>query len=199
MTGDLEPSRRPRLVADRALPPYAYLPGRDPHPVRDPRGHSFGIEPDAPQPPDPQRWSTCHAYLYGIDLFNHGYYWEAHEAWEGLWRACGRRGPGAAFFKALIGFAATGLKLRAGNLKGARAHAARAAGLFHETALKIGSEEARYMGLDLPTLWRWAEDVAARPHMKGEQAGKAGTAVFEFVLWPAQPPGSSAGTHLMAR
>mgnify|MGYP001399614021 CR=1 FL=1 len=22
---------------------------------------------------------------YGVDLFNYGYWWEAHEAWEGLW------------------------------------------------------------------------------------------------------------------
>ncbi len=199
MTSDLAPSRRRRLVGDRALPPYAYLPGRYPHPVRDPRGHSFGIEPEAPQPPDPQRWWTCHGYLYGIDLFNHGYYWEAHEVWEGLWRACGRGGPGAAFFKALIGLAAAGLKLRAGNLRGAKSHAQRAAGLFHETALEIGSDEARYMGLDLQTLWRWAEDVAGRPHMDGEQESKAGRAVFEFALWPAQRPSPSAATQLMDR
>ncbi|TGQ49534.1 DUF309 domain-containing protein, partial [Mesorhizobium sp. M1C.F.Ca.ET.210.01.1.1] len=26
-------------------------------------------------------------FRWGIDLFNHGYYWEAHEAWEPLWHA----------------------------------------------------------------------------------------------------------------
>ncbi|MER9007639.1 DUF309 domain-containing protein [Mesorhizobium sp. M0862] len=25
-------------------------------------------------------------FRWGIDLFNHGYYWEAHEAWEPLWQ-----------------------------------------------------------------------------------------------------------------
>ena len=39
----------PRLVPDRPLPPYAYLPGRYPHPVRDPLGHSFGCKPDEPE------------------------------------------------------------------------------------------------------------------------------------------------------
>ncbi len=28
----------------------------------------------------------------GVDLFNHGYYWESHEEWESLWHAAGRRG-----------------------------------------------------------------------------------------------------------
>ncbi len=33
------------------------------------------------------------AFLWGLDLFNHGYYWEAHEAWEGLWQVADRDGP----------------------------------------------------------------------------------------------------------
>ena len=31
----------PRYAPDRDLPPYAFLPGRDPHPTRDPKGHSY--------------------------------------------------------------------------------------------------------------------------------------------------------------
>ena len=46
--------------------------------------------------------------LYGIDLFNHGFYWEAHEAWEGLWIACARRGPTATYLQAFITAAAAG-------------------------------------------------------------------------------------------
>ncbi len=37
-------------------------------------------------------WLRCRDYLRGIDLFNHGYYWEAHEVWEGLWHTAGHRG-----------------------------------------------------------------------------------------------------------
>ncbi len=184
MTNEADTSLPPRLAPDRPFPPYAYAPGRYPHPVRDPRGHSYGKEPETPEPPDPQQWRACDAYLYGIDLFNHGYYWEAHEVWEGLWIACGRRGPGATFFKALISLAATGLKVRVGNLRGVRGHAQRAAGLFYETALEIGSDEARYMGLDLHTLWRWAGDVAERPPVKGGDGSSGGTIVVDFVLWP---------------
>jgi Domain of unknown function (DUF309) len=50
-------------------------------------------------------------YLHGIDLFNHGFYWGAHEAWEGLWVACGRRGPTATYLQAL-NLAAAGFKAR---------------------------------------------------------------------------------------
>ena len=160
------------------------MPGRQPHPIRDPRGHSFGIKRDDPEPPDPRRWRTRRAYLYGIDLFNHGYYWEAHEVWEGLWRAYGRRGPTAAFFRALIGLAAAGLKVRGGNLRGVRTHARRAADLFNETVLEMGSVEVRYMGLDLHALARCAGDIGERPPVAGDDGSSAGSAVFDFLLWP---------------
>ncbi len=180
----MKPPTRPRLVPDRALPSYAYVPGRHPHPVRDPLGHSFGIGSDDPEPPDPQRWRACGAYLYGIDLFNHGYYWEAHEVWEGLWRACGRRGPAGTFFKALVGLAAAGLKVRMGNLRGVRKHAELAANLFDEIALGTGADETRFLGLDLHALSRWASDIAERAPVEGDDGSSAGTVVFDFALWP---------------
>jgi hypothetical protein len=45
------------------------------------------------------------AFLWGLDLFNHGYYWEAHEAWEGLWQVADRDGPLRVLFKGLNAFA----------------------------------------------------------------------------------------------
>jgi predicted metal-dependent hydrolase len=50
-------------------------------------------------------------YAFGVDLYNHGYFWEAHEAWEGLWREAddpARR----AFLQGLILCAAAALKAR---------------------------------------------------------------------------------------
>ena len=35
---------RPRWLPQKSFPPYAYLPGREPHPVRDPTGHSYHVE-----------------------------------------------------------------------------------------------------------------------------------------------------------
>ncbi len=37
----------------------------------------------------------------GIELFNEGHYWEAHEAWEEAWMP-DRHGPDSGFYKGLI-------------------------------------------------------------------------------------------------
>jgi hypothetical protein len=134
---DAVPETRPRFLPDEPLPPYTYVPGKTPHPVSDPAGHSFGVAPERPPTPDPERWWECRAYLRGIDLFNHGFYWEAHEAWEGLWHACGRKGTTADFLKGLIHLAAAGVKVRQGVPKGVVSHAARAEKLFHSIEQKV--------------------------------------------------------------
>lgn len=55
----------------------------------------------------------------GIDLFNAGEFWEAHEAWEGAWMPH-RKEPASDFFKGLIQVAAGwhhyGRRNRAGAL-----------------------------------------------------------------------------------
>ena len=81
MSEEPQGSPPPRLIPDKPFPPYAYLPGRNPHPVRDPEGHSYAAEPATAEPPDPADWRACEDYLYGIDLFNHGYYWESARQW----------------------------------------------------------------------------------------------------------------------
>ena len=68
----------PRWLPQKSLPPYAYLPGKNPHPVRDPTGHSYHVEPI---PVAAEVSLSSDAFLWGLELFNHGYYWEAHEAW----------------------------------------------------------------------------------------------------------------------
>jgi hypothetical protein len=141
-------------VPDEPLPPYAFVPGRAPHPTSDPAGHSFGKAHAPPEPLDPGRWSASKPYLYGIDLFNAGYYWEAHEQLEGLWRAAGRKGPVADFLKALIKLAAAGVKHREGKPAGVRSHAARAAELLRG----LGPEGA-FLGLPVNGLRELAEAV----------------------------------------
>lgn len=94
-----------------------------PHPQSDPAGHSFG-QSHAPQADD---------FDYAVDLFNLGYYWEAHEAWEALWHEAGRRGPRADYLKGLIKLAAAGVKAREANAQGVRRHAQRASELFTTT------------------------------------------------------------------
>jgi hypothetical protein len=153
-----DPASRPRLVPDRPFPPYSFVPGRFPHPVSDPAGHSHGQQAEPPAPLDPNRWQESSDYLYGLDLFNHGYYWEAHEAWEGLWHVAGREGTVADFLKGLIKLAAAGVKHREGKPDGVKSHACRAAELFHEVARSPGTE-GPFLGFRLGELIEVAEAI----------------------------------------
>lgn len=80
-----------RRYSQQALPRYRHRIGRTPHPLRDPQGHSHGqAEPCFPDL-RVEDWRRCEPFLHGLDLFNHGYWWESHELFEGLWGAAGRR------------------------------------------------------------------------------------------------------------
>jgi len=138
----------PRYAAATPLPPYAFVPGHGlPHPVNDPRGHLFAGDRVAgggpPAVPDGKsRVVTADVaagpqWRYAIDLFNHGFYWEAHEAWEGVWHALGRSTPAARFVQGLIHLAAAAVKVREGKSEGVRRHAARARTLL---AVGLGPE-----------------------------------------------------------
>lgn len=54
----------------------------------------------------------------GIELFNLGRYWEAHEAWERDWMP-DRKGPDSGFYKGLIQVAAGCLHYSRRNRRGA--------------------------------------------------------------------------------
>lgn len=54
----------------------------------------------------------------GVELFNSGRYWDAHEAWEHEWMP-DRKGPDAAFYKGLIQVAAGCLHYTRHNRRGA--------------------------------------------------------------------------------
>ena len=96
--------------SSRSFPPYTFVPGENPHPVRDPEGHSYGqFEHDAIQF-EPAQWQSCDEYLFGIDLFNYGYWWEAHEALESVWIAAGRTSQTGYFVQGLIQIAVAQLK-----------------------------------------------------------------------------------------
>jgi predicted metal-dependent hydrolase len=59
-------------------------------------------------------WQTSEDYLHAIDLFNEGYWWEAHETLEALWRIAGRGTPLGEFLQGLIQAAAALLKAAIG-------------------------------------------------------------------------------------
>lgn len=173
----------PRLT-DGPLPPYAYVPGRFPHPVRDPRGHTFGQAPPLVVLAENGDWRTCRAYLAGMDLFNYGYYWEAHESWESLWIALGRQGAQADFIKGLIKLAAAGVKAREGRPEGVARHARRAKELFQATMIQPTSDGATGWGLPLSELIDAAEQIARRPQSFVNADVSPVVVVFPFALQP---------------
>jgi uncharacterized protein len=163
---------RPRY-SSTVLPPYSYVPGFNHHPVSHPLGHMQGHAIQAASPLASDSWQTSDEYRHGVDLFNHGFYWEAHEAWESLWHAAGRRGPMAVWLKALIKLAAAAVKLREGNERGALRHAHRSRELiaelrhsddFQAAPRALAAEpmqEPHYCGMSLTDVESIAADIAS--------------------------------------
>ena len=162
-----------RHLPDRPLPPYAYVRGRGPHPLRDPRGHSYEKgrgrldgSPTASSPPlDPARSGASAEYLYGIDLFNHGFFWEAHEVWESLWNAAGRAGDTAELLRGLIKFAAAALKIREGAQRAAGRFATEAGEHIADLRTRLGRDT--FAGLDLAAVARSAARLDADREIHG--------------------------------
>lgn len=150
----MNPSPTQRLVPDVPFPPYTFVPGHAPHPKSDPKGHSFGVVGETVVPLDAERWRESRSYLFGLDLFNAQFFWEAHEQFEGLWLACGRRGMVANFLKGLIKLAAAGVKHLEGRPDGVKSHASRAAELFR------GVDADVFLGLKVADLIQLATDVS---------------------------------------
>lgn len=77
-----------RYAPDVPLPAARFVPGEGPRPTFDfaLRGALHGVaSPHAAAPLCAANWRNNTRFLFACDLFNHGYFWEAHEAWEELW------------------------------------------------------------------------------------------------------------------
>ena len=183
-----------RLCPDRPLPPYSYVPGRQPHPISDPTGHSYGMHLISPaevqQNPAASvnlvsGWRVSSDYLFGIDLFNHGFYWEAHETWEQVWIACGRSGREADFLKGLIKLAAAGVKVREGRPIGVQRHASRARELLQLVSEDMtGGLTAHMGGLDLNALCDAAEKISTNANSIVDDSDDRLTATLALNLFP---------------
>jgi predicted metal-dependent hydrolase len=143
---DLAPPRYTR----RPLPPYRFLPFQGsatlPHPRNDPKGHSYHADEEYLPGFAPADWPCCETYLYGIDLFNHGYWWEAHEALEAVWLAAGGRETDCGLFvQGLIQLAAAQLKRVIGSPGAAQSLTAAACD-------KLALVEGVYLGIAVATL-----------------------------------------------
>lgn len=116
------------------------------------------------------------AYRYGADLYNTGFYWEAHEVWEPVWMALPPNSRERITCQALIQAANACLKLRFG---GARAFGR----LAMEVARHAGEVTAtgnRAAGIDMHA-WSGAFASFAKDIAKGLEPG--------YGFSPAKVPG----------
>lgn len=149
----------------RELPSYSYVPGRFPHPISHPQGHSYGVEFDETVVPTKDSWHKCESYLWGVDLFNSGFYWEAHEAWEAAWIAAGRKGVVADFLKSLIKLAAAGVKVRENRPTGVHRHASRSIQLLGQI-----DDQNQFFGLNVSALMAFAQLLSEQAESLCEKA-----------------------------
>jgi hypothetical protein len=126
------------------FPSYRFVPGLTPHPRRHPKGHSYGVTETPPPVCEPGLWRENDVFRHGIDLYNFAYWWECHEALEGLWHLTGHQGTEAQFLQGLIQVAAANLRRLLGTPGGARRLGREAAGRLESVGRAV------YMGVRLP-------------------------------------------------
>ena len=129
---------------NKPFPDYRHVPGQTPHPIRDPGGHSYNRKAEKLGAFDPEDWRSCETYLYGIDLFNHGFWWETHEVLETVWIAAGRRTEAGLFIQGLIQIALAQLKALQGQNTTAQ-------NMARKGLDKMGHYPGRYLGIDIKT------------------------------------------------
>jgi predicted metal-dependent hydrolase len=102
-------------------------------------------------------WPRNEDYLFGVDLFNAGYYWEAHTFWERLWTVANEGiEPGVRdFLQGLVQLAAACLKRRQGELSGARKLVTRAKASFRRAVSE--ADRAPLLGVDRSLVEREVE------------------------------------------
>ena len=102
----------------------------------------------APVPPDDAK-----ILARGVELFNRGAFWEAHEAWEELWL---RAGPDIRLFvQGLIQLAAAWHHVGRGNHRGAER-------LFRSGLEKLAPYRPLHAGIDVSEAAARAEEMLAR-------------------------------------
>ena len=175
-----------RLLPNADLPPYTFIPGTSaPHPYRDARGHSYGRKPGPALPLSEPQWADNRGYLWGLDLFNLGFYWEASEEWENVARVTAADSLPNLFLRGLAKLAASGVKVREMSIHGVRRHAASAGEMFADVAAETDAEG--YCGLSFIEL-QFASDRAAQLLYKDELEAGRPLRVFPFLLVPSPLP-----------
>lgn len=160
------PGAPPLFLPDVAFPPYRFVPGHAPHPFL-PGGYAAGERPEPPPYVPLERWRESRPYLRGLDFFNRGWWWEAHESWESLWHVCeGRDEAQHELLKGLIQLAACALNRERGADAGSDRLLVTACEALERARARAGRDELG--GLSVPALVREARSRLATPSAQVE-------------------------------
>jgi hypothetical protein len=165
------------------FPKYRYIPKTLPHPEIHPEGHSYGKKSAPEKFIPPEKWPLSETYLYGVDLFNHGYWWEAHEAWEKVWMTTPKHDNHGQFLQGIIQCSAALLKLYSGNQRGFEKLLEEGKKRLEFCLNQIPAPQKHFMGLKLGewmgTMERFAETVR---ETSGEIEDPLGYTNFPVIL-----------------
>jgi hypothetical protein len=120
----------------------------------------YGAQEHDARPLTQDSWGENEDFLFGVDLFNAGYFWEAHVFWERLWALQETEPRVRRVLQSIIQAAAACLKARQGRIAGARKLLDRA---------RLESLEGRELGIDVSALARdarrFVEGNEEPPHL----------------------------------
>lgn len=165
---------RTRLSCE-PFPSYTHRPGITVHPNQ-PGGHSYGLSEPLASPLLAGEYPHHALYLFGLDLFNHGYFWESHVAFEAIWNAHHRVGDEANILKALIKLAAAGVKAHQNSNQASLGHIKRGLELIEAVDADILKN---VFGLDQQQLLKHLQSLLSGSPFLNQDG------VFEFELIPA--------------
>ena len=142
------------------FPTYAHIPGSNPRHRED-----LFDEICASVTPDMTTLdlSKTKAWQSGLDLYRHGYFWEAHEVLEAVWMQCPKNSVERYFVQAIIQIANARLKLIMKRPRAAKRLFEKASELFREASLQS----------DRPILETPLEFVAIELQALGKMLGLA--------------------------
>lgn len=124
------------------FPSHQFIPTLSTHPSK------------LPPPPQSNR-SPNEDYLYGVDLYNFNYWWEAHESWEKIWMNSSDDFE-RKFLQGLIQISAAMIKWWLQQEKAME-------GLLREGMEKLRSVPQKYQGVDLSNFLARVSRFAASP------------------------------------
>ena len=131
--------------SNKPMPAYRHIPFKTPYPEIEDGSHCYTESSTTLAAFSAQSWQDCELYLYCIDLFNQGYWWEAHELLKQVCLAVGRESVIGRFLEAVIQISAGELKHYMQEEKGAQVLLERGlAGLLVEPPIFLGIEIAAF-------------------------------------------------------